>query len=210
MTRVSLLLSRRGTCWLGRLALHWTRREEWCSVADGTVHVLLTDYGRFGWGTSSPQMPELIGGRDTLAELEADLEKLLAFGDAPPQAPPVPRHPGPRARMPGVVAQVLEVSPRVLCRRPSCTRLRHDTTLSAIRSSTSPDSSGGGGHLSCQHHRSGCASSASNSATPCAPRTSAYPSGTSRNVSPSEFPTSVANRAANVSGSGRCSWHNRR
>ena len=56
-------------------------------MAKDTVHVLLTDYGQFGWGISSPQMPELIGGRDSYEELVADLEQLLAFGGASEQAP---------------------------------------------------------------------------------------------------------------------------
>ncbi|GAA1332377.1 hypothetical protein [Saccharothrix algeriensis] len=51
-------------------------------MAESVVHVLLTDYGQFGWGISSPQLPELIGGRESYEELVADLDKLLAFGGA--------------------------------------------------------------------------------------------------------------------------------
>jgi hypothetical protein len=47
-----------------------------------TIHVMLTDYGNFGWGISSPQLPELIGGRDIVEELRADLDELLVFGGA--------------------------------------------------------------------------------------------------------------------------------
>lgn len=56
------------------------------------IHVLLTDYDRFGWGISSPQLPELIGGRDTYEELVADLNQLLEFGGAKPDAPRVIHH----------------------------------------------------------------------------------------------------------------------
>ncbi|MGY5630265.1 hypothetical protein ACW7N6_15755 [Streptomyces sp. UC1A3] len=52
-------------------------------MADQVVHVLLTDYGRYGWGVTSPQLPELIGGRDTYKEIRADLDDILAFGGVP-------------------------------------------------------------------------------------------------------------------------------
>jgi hypothetical protein len=47
------------------------------------IQVILTDYGRFGWGISSPQLPELVGGGDTYEALYGDLDELLAFGGAP-------------------------------------------------------------------------------------------------------------------------------
>jgi hypothetical protein len=43
------------------------------------VNVLLTDYGEFGWGISSPQLPGFIGGRATQEELRQDLPELLSF-----------------------------------------------------------------------------------------------------------------------------------
>lgn len=49
-------------------------------MADQVVHVLLTDYGRYGWGVTSPQLPELVGGRETYAEVRADLAEILSFG----------------------------------------------------------------------------------------------------------------------------------
>lgn len=69
-----------------QLALHSTRREGWCDVPD-VIHVMLTDYGQFGWGISSPQLPELIGGRDTREELTKDLEGLIVFGGGAADAP---------------------------------------------------------------------------------------------------------------------------
>lgn len=48
-----------------------------------TVHVILTDYGdQFGWGVTSPQLPELVGGASTREALEAELPDLLRFGGA--------------------------------------------------------------------------------------------------------------------------------
>lgn len=44
-----------------------------------TVHVVLTDYGEFGWGISSPQVPGFIGGRDTAEVLTRDMGELLAL-----------------------------------------------------------------------------------------------------------------------------------
>ncbi|WP_432112205.1 hypothetical protein [Streptomyces sp. YPW6] len=49
-------------------------------MADEVVHVLLTDYGQYGWGVSSPQLPELIGGRDSYEDLRRDLAEILEFG----------------------------------------------------------------------------------------------------------------------------------
>ncbi|MEU5073740.1 hypothetical protein AB0G76_19565 [Streptomyces asoensis] len=52
-------------------------------MANEVVHVLLTDYGQYGWGITSPQLPELVGGRDSFREMCADLKDILAFGGAP-------------------------------------------------------------------------------------------------------------------------------
>ncbi|MFJ7344678.1 hypothetical protein ACIQU3_30890 [Streptomyces sp. NPDC101110] len=52
-------------------------------MADQVVHVLLTDYGQYGWGITSPQLPELIGGRDSYQEIRDDLKDIVAFGGAP-------------------------------------------------------------------------------------------------------------------------------
>jgi hypothetical protein len=51
-----------------------------------TIHVILTDYGRFGWGISSPQLPELVGGSATYESLVGELGELLTFGGAAPGA----------------------------------------------------------------------------------------------------------------------------
>lgn len=51
------------------------------------IHVMLTDYGQFGWGISSPQLPELIGGRETYQELVKDLDELIVFGGGSVDAP---------------------------------------------------------------------------------------------------------------------------
>jgi hypothetical protein len=56
-------------------------------VANDTVHILLTDYGHYGWGVTSPQLPELTGGRQTYDELQADLDEILAFGGASEDQP---------------------------------------------------------------------------------------------------------------------------
>ncbi|MFG2815281.1 hypothetical protein [Streptomyces sp. NPDC048410] len=52
-------------------------------MADEVVHVLLTDYGQYGWGVTSPQLPELVGGRESYKELRDDLDDILAFGGVP-------------------------------------------------------------------------------------------------------------------------------
>ncbi|NCL74220.1 hypothetical protein [Rhodococcus sp. YH1] len=44
------------------------------------LHVVYTGYGdEFGWAISSPQIPELIGGRNTLQELVDDTSEILQF-----------------------------------------------------------------------------------------------------------------------------------
>lgn len=48
-----------------------------------TIHVIITDYEDFGWSVTSPQLPELVGGRETLIDLQRDLREILAFGGAP-------------------------------------------------------------------------------------------------------------------------------
>ena len=52
-------------------------------VADLVVHVILAEHPGYGWSVESPQLPELVGGRDSLIELEADLIDILRFGGAP-------------------------------------------------------------------------------------------------------------------------------
>lgn len=44
------------------------------------AHVVLTDHGTFGWGITSPQLPELVGGYNSYAELQDALPRLLTFG----------------------------------------------------------------------------------------------------------------------------------
>ncbi|NYH52788.1 hypothetical protein HNR06_002377 [Nocardiopsis arvandica] len=48
------------------------------------IDAILTEYPGYGWGVESPQLPELVGGRDTWEELESDLHSILEFGGAPP------------------------------------------------------------------------------------------------------------------------------
>ncbi|MEV2279344.1 hypothetical protein AB0I72_27585 [Nocardiopsis sp. NPDC049922] len=52
------------------------------------IDAILTEYPGYGWSIESPQLPELVGGRDTREELEVDLTSLLKFGGA--QDPFVP------------------------------------------------------------------------------------------------------------------------
>jgi hypothetical protein len=52
-------------------------------MADPVIHVILTEHPGFGWSVESPQLPELVGGRDSYAELMDDLVSILQFGGAP-------------------------------------------------------------------------------------------------------------------------------
>ncbi|MCZ9634858.1 hypothetical protein [Rhodococcus sp. BH5] len=51
------------------------------------LHIIYTSYGPdYGWSLSSPQIPDLIGGRKTLPELMADTDEILEFAGADPDA----------------------------------------------------------------------------------------------------------------------------
>jgi len=52
-------------------------------MADRVIHVILSEHPGYGWSVESPQLPGLVGGRESLVELEADLIDLLQFGGAP-------------------------------------------------------------------------------------------------------------------------------
>ncbi|MDF3316494.1 hypothetical protein [Rhodococcus sp. C3V] len=48
------------------------------------LHVIYTSYGdEYGWYLSSPQIPELVGGRHTLPELVHDTPEILRFAGVP-------------------------------------------------------------------------------------------------------------------------------
>ena len=44
------------------------------------AQVILTDYGSHGWGVTSPDLPELVAGVDTLAEAREQAFELARFG----------------------------------------------------------------------------------------------------------------------------------
>lgn len=47
------------------------------------LHVIYTESGdEYGWSIESPQIPELVGGRDTITELLADTASILDFAGA--------------------------------------------------------------------------------------------------------------------------------
>lgn len=49
------------------------------------LHLVYTSYGdEFGWSISSPQIPELIGGRNTIDELIRDTDSILEFAKIGP------------------------------------------------------------------------------------------------------------------------------
>lgn len=50
------------------------------------IDVILTEYPGYGWGIESPQLPGFVGGRSTREELEADLDDILEFAEAPRDA----------------------------------------------------------------------------------------------------------------------------
>lgn len=52
-------------------------------MPDPDIHVIATHDPRYGVMVQSPQLPDLVGGRATLAELENDLVEILRFGGAP-------------------------------------------------------------------------------------------------------------------------------
>ncbi len=52
-------------------------------MAELRVHAILTEHPGYGWSVESPQLPELVGGRDSLLELLVSLQDILAFGGAP-------------------------------------------------------------------------------------------------------------------------------
>lgn len=57
----------------------WRRQRNLSKVDE--VHAVLTDYGQFGWGLTSPQLPGLVGGAATLEELDDNLfETLVGAG----------------------------------------------------------------------------------------------------------------------------------
>lgn len=43
------------------------------------LHVVYTDFGDHGWGISSPQIPNLVGGRRSIATAMADTPMILAW-----------------------------------------------------------------------------------------------------------------------------------
>lgn len=46
------------------------------------LHLVFTDYEQFGFSLSSPQIPDLTAGRDSAAELQSDLPRILEFAGA--------------------------------------------------------------------------------------------------------------------------------
>lgn len=52
------------------------------------IDAILTEHPGYGWEIESPQLPELVGGRETKEALEAELKDLLVFGGASRDAVP--------------------------------------------------------------------------------------------------------------------------
>lgn len=47
------------------------------------LHVIVTESGDYGWTFETPQIPELIGGRDTTAEIIAELPAIVEWAKEP-------------------------------------------------------------------------------------------------------------------------------
>ncbi|MES5383903.1 hypothetical protein ABVN64_30360 [Mycolicibacterium conceptionense] len=47
------------------------------------LHLIITETGGYGWTVESPQLPELIGGRNTSTELAADLVEIVEWAKEP-------------------------------------------------------------------------------------------------------------------------------
>jgi hypothetical protein len=47
------------------------------------LHLIITESGGYGWTFESPQLPELIGGRDTSAEVIADIPGVIEWAKEP-------------------------------------------------------------------------------------------------------------------------------
>lgn len=46
------------------------------------IHAIVAEHPGYGWSITSPQLPELVGGRTTRIELDANLREIVRFGGA--------------------------------------------------------------------------------------------------------------------------------